>query len=79
MGNVFYIIIIAICVIAIIVMICIELDVGEKRFERKKRNFSKMVKFYSDDDLLDMFYKSNPQDWKRPILRNELMRRGKNK
>ena len=79
MGNLFYIIFSAMCVIAIIVIICIELDVGEKRFERKKRNFSQRVKFYSDDDLLDMFYESKPQDWKRSILRNELMRRGKNK
>ena len=77
MGNVFYIIFGTMCVIGIIMVLCINFDVGEKLSERKQRNFSKMMKFYSDDDLLDMFYKSKPQNWKRLILRNELTRRVK--
>ena len=79
MGNVFYVFLAAIAFIGCVFTIAIQFDVGDKLFERKKLHFSKKVKFYSDDALVEMLSKSKHQYWKSYILRNELLRRGKNK
>lgn len=79
MGNVFYIILMAVTLIGCILIIVINFDIGDKLFERKRRRFAKRVKFYSDDALVDMLDRNKHQYWKRYILRNELIRRGKNK
>ncbi len=77
--DVFYVFLAAIVLIFYLLIVGIYLDVDDKLFEQKKKSFSKRVKFYSDDALVEMLSKSKHQYWKSSILRNELLRRGKNK